>query len=196
MRRRIAYVLPVAALAVLALALVATAESGNKGKGKRAKKVAHASLKSADGSKVAKVRLVERRNGKVAVLVRARGLSPGFHGFHAHEKGVCEPPAFTSAGGHYKRGGQTHGAHAGDMPPLLATDDGKARAEFVTDSFRIRELVAGDGSAIMIHSGRDNLANIPTRYKSGATAGPDEETLKTGDSGSRVACGVVQSKRH
>ena len=195
MRRRIAYVLPVAALGVLALALVATAESGSKGQGKRAKKVAHASLKSADGSAVAKVRLVERRNGKVNVLVRARGLRPGFHGFHVHEKGLCEPTAFTSAGGHYKRGGQTHGAHAGDMPPLLATGDGKARAEFVTDSFHIRELVAGDGSAIMIHAGRDNLANIPDRYKSGTTPGPDEETLKTGDSGSRFACGVVQRKR-
>ncbi|MDQ3587877.1 MAG: superoxide dismutase family protein [Actinomycetota bacterium] len=184
-----------AALSVLALALVTTAESGSKGQGKRAKKVAHASLKSADGSRAAKVRIVERRNGKVVVVVRARGLQPGFHGFHVHEKGVCEPPAFTSAGGHLERDGQDHGAHAGDMPPLLATDDGKARAEFVTDSFHIRQLLAGDGSAIMIHAGRDNLANVPTRYKSGTTAGPDEETLKTGDSGSRVACGVVQRKR-
>ena len=65
----------------------------------------------------------------------------------------------------------------------------------MTDSFGIGELIAGDGSAVMIHSGRDNLANIPSRYSSGATAGPDEETLKTGDSGSRVACGVLQRKR-
>ena len=81
------------------------------------------------------------------------------------------------------------------MPPLLATSDGKARASFVTDAFRVSELVAGDGSAVMIHSDRDNLANIPTRYASGANPGPDEETLKTGDSGSRIACGVVQTKR-
>ena len=195
MKRRIAYVLPAAALGVLGLALVTTAESGSKGKGKRAKTVAQASLKSADGQQVGRVRLLERRNGKVVVNVRAHRLQPGFHGFHVHEKGLCEPPAFTSAGGHYKRDDQAHGAHAGDMPPLLATGDGKARAAFLTDSFRIRELVAGDGSAIMIHAGRDNLANIPSRYRSGTTSGPDEETLKTGDSGGRFACGIVTPKR-
>ncbi len=195
MRRRIAYLLPAAGLAVLGLTLVAAADSGDKRQDRRAKTVAHALLKSADGSAVAKVRLVERRNGKVVVRVRARGLEPGFHGFHVHEKGLCEPRDFTSAGGHHKRDGQAHGAHAGDMVPLLGTGDGKARAEFVTDSFQIGELVAGDGSAIMIHTGRDNLANIPTRYTSGNAAGPDEETLKTGDSGSRLACGVVQSRR-
>ena len=195
MRRRITYLLPAAALAVLGFALVATAQSDNKRKGKRARTVAQASLKSSDGSGVGVVRLVERRNRKVVVVVRAHGLQPGFHGFHVHEKGLCEPPAFTSAGGHHKRDDQTHGAHAGDMPPLVATGDGKARAAFVTDFFRISELVSGDGSAIMIHAGRDNLANIPTRYTSGTTTGPDEETLKTGDSGSRFACGVVQRKR-
>ena len=195
MRRRIAFLLPAAAVASLGLALAATAQSGAKKQAKRAATVAHASLMSADGRTVAKVRLVERRNGKVLVRVRARGLEPGFHGFHVHEKGLCEPPAFTSAGGHHKRDGQAHGAHAGDMPPLLVTRDGKARAAFVTDSFGIGELIAGDGSAVMIHSGRDNLANIPSRYSSGATAGPDEETLKTGDSGSRVARGVLQRKR-
>lgn len=195
MRRRIAILLPAAALALLGLALAATAESGGTAQAKRARTVAHASLTSATGSAVAKVRLVERRNGKVTVLVRARGLQPGFHGFHVHEKGLCEPPDFMSAGGHHKREAQTHGAHAGDMPPLLATGDGKARAAFVIDSFDIGELVAADGSAIMIHSGRDNFANIPDRYTSATTAGPDEETLKSGDSGSRVACGVVRRKR-
>lgn len=195
MRRRIAYLLAVAALAALALALVGTAQSGSKGKAKRERTVAQALLRSADGRAQGKVRLLERRNGKVVVVVRARALQPGFHGFHVHEKGLCEAPAFTSAGGHHKRDDEPHGAHAGDMPPLLATGDGKARAAFVTDLFRVSELVAGDGSAIIIHAGRDNLANIPTRYTSATTTGPDEETLKTGDSGSRVACGVVQRKR-
>lgn len=196
MRRRITYTLPVAAVAVLAaLALVTTAESGSQGERKRAMTVAQASLKSTDGKGAGSVRLVERRIGKVEVVIRARGLQPGLHGFHTHEKGVCEPPSFTSAGGHSKRDDQTHGGHAGDMPPLLATGDGKARATFVTDFFRIRDLLAGDGSAIVIHAGRDNLANIPSRYASGTTTGPDEETLKTGDSGSRFACGVLRRKR-
>ena len=193
--KRIASLIAVAGLAVVLLAVVPAAQSGGKGKKKRGR-MATAALKGADGSAVAKVRLVERRRDSVTVSVHARGLSPGFHGFHIHGKGSCDPPDFSSAGGHHHGEGQGHGAHAGDMPPLLATRDGEARAMFVTDGFRISELVAEDGSAIMIHAGRDNLANIPTRYASGATTGPDEEMLGTGDSGSRFACGVVQTKRH
>ena len=200
MTRRLTIMLATAA-ALLGLGLMATAGSGNKGKDKRKGTAARVMLKSADGRSVAKVRLRERRNGKVAVTVRARGLKPGFHGFHVHEKGLCDGPSFMSAGGHHKQGGQGHGAHAGDMPPLFVSDDGKAQAAFVTDSFRIGELVAGDGSAIMIHVGRDNLANIPTRYHShvpdasSTTFGPDADTLKTGDSGDRFACGLVQTRR-
>jgi len=204
MRRRIAYLLPVAALGVLGLALAASGVSGSdgkgKGKGKHARTVARALLKSADGATVANVRLVERRNGKVAVSVRARGVTPGFHGFHVHESGVCDPPGFMTAGGHHKNADQDHGEHAGDMPPLLAMRGGRARAAFVTDSFHIRDLLAGDGSAIMIHADPDNLANIPNRYHShtpdasSTTLGPDAETLKTGDSGSRFACGVVRTR--
>ena len=200
MRRRLAFLLATAAVAVLGLGVLTTTGSGSKGKEKRAGAAARALLKSADGRAVAKVGLSEQRNGKVTVLVSARGLEPGFHGFHVHEKGLCEPPGFTSAGGHHKHGAQDHGAHAGDMPPLLVTGDGKARTAFVIDSFRIAELVADDGSAVMIHVGRDNLANIPVRYHShvpdasSTTFGPDADTLKTGDAGDRFACGVVQAR--
>ena len=201
MTRRIAFLLPAAAVALLGLGIMATTGSGSKGKEKRTGEAARALLKSADGRTVAKVRLRERRNGKVAVRVHARGLEPGFHGFHVHEKGLCESQGFTSAGGHHKQEGQDHGEHAGDMPPLVVTADGKAGTAFVTDSFRIAELVADDGSAIMIHVGQDNLANIPPRYHShvpdaaSTTFGPDADTLKTGDSGDRFACGLVQARR-
>ncbi len=202
MKKKLALSLPAAALALLALSLGATGVSGGKEKSKRGvARTAVAPLEGADGRRVGLVQLRERRNGQVAVYVRARGLNPGFHGFHVHETGLCQPPDFMSAGGHHKRGSEPHGAHAGDMPPLLVTSDRKARAAFVTDSFRIRDLVAGDGSAFMVHAGSDNLANIPPRYHShtpdpsSTTFGPDAETLKTGDAGGRVACGVVRARR-
>ncbi len=83
------------------------------------------------------------------------------------------------------------------MPPLFVRRGGRASATFAVDSFRIGQLTAGDGSAIMVHADRDNQANVPDRYKSTAStkSGPDEETLKTGDAGDRVACGVVRSRR-
>ena len=60
----------------------------------------------------------------------------------------------------------------------------------VTDRFGVADLLADDdGSAVMVHSGPDNYANIPERY---APEGPDADTLGTGDAGSRLACGVVE----
>jgi superoxide dismutase, Cu-Zn family len=80
-----------------------------------------------------------------------------------------------------------HGAHAGDLPSLLVTEDGEATLATATDRFSIADLRDADGSAVMVHSGADNFANIPARY-----GGPDQETLSTGDAGSRLACGVVR----
>ena len=127
--------------------------------------------------------------------VETDDLPAGFHGFHVHAVGQCVPP-FTSAAGHYNPSGASHGDHAGDMPVLLVNEDGSADLEFTTDRFRVRELFDADGSAIIVHEGRDNLANIPERYHSHTEEvfGPDSATLATGDAGARYACGVVQRK--
>jgi len=48
----------------------------------------------------------------------------------------------------------------------------------------------------MIHADRDNAGNIPDRYATDSgEPGPDEDTLATGDSGDRVACGLARSRR-
>ena len=158
---------------------------------------ARATLINAEGDDVGKVRMTERRGGAVLVVARISDAEPGFHGFHVHETGECDPDApdgpFTSAGGHFAMEGQVHGEHAGDLPSLLVMDDGSATLAFETDSFRIRDLFDSDGSAVMVHAGRDNFANIPERYVSTASGqpGPDEATLATGDAGARSACGVL-----
>jgi Cu/Zn superoxide dismutase len=135
------------------------------------------------------------RDGAVLVSVRAKGLSPGFHGFHIHSVGLCAPADFTSAGGHLAAGDETHGGHDGDMPALLAGADGTAEATFVIDHVTFAQLLDSDASAVVIHASADNYGNIPARYSSstqGAPAtGPDAATLATGDAGARVACGRV-----
>jgi len=149
---------------------------------------ASAKLMNAAGDKVGRVWMHERlRDGSVEVVARVRGLTPGFHGFHIHTVGLCEAPGFTTAGGHFNPAGTTHNAHAGDLPSLLVNDDGTATLATVTDRFSLSELRDADGSAVMVHSGPDNFANIPPRDGT-----PDQETLNTGDSGTRVACGVVR----
>lgn len=152
---------------------------------------ASAKLFSASGQSVGMVTFTTQREGSVNVRVRVQDLPPGFHGFHIHSVGQCTPP-FTSAGGHLAYAGQTHNDHAGDLPVLLVTADGTAEARFTTDRFALDQLFDADGSALIIHANRDNLANIPTdRYD----PDPDSITLATGDAGGRIACGVIESAR-
>jgi superoxide dismutase, Cu-Zn family len=156
---------------------------------------AKADLKSSTGAWVGEVIFKQHRSGgPVTVRVRAHGLEPGFHGFHVHAVGRCEQPSFASAGPHLGAPLQAHDDHRGDLPVLLVRADGGAAAGTMTDRFSIAELRDADGSAVIVHANADNYANIPDRYRSSASGapGPDAETLGAGDSGGRVACGVVR----
>jgi Cu-Zn family superoxide dismutase len=138
--------------------------------------------------------------GGLKVSVEVHGLPPGFHGFHVHAIGVCEPGSvsptdpsmtgdFLSAGGHIGAGATDHGDHAGDLPALYVNRSGNGSLTTVTDAVTRTDLLDGDGSAVMVHAGRDNYANIPERY---APGGPDATTRNTGDAGGRIACGTIK----
>lgn len=150
-------------------------------------------LKNVDGDSIG-IATLAAKSAKSAVDVRVNvsRLQPGFHGFHVHAVGTCTAPDFTSAMGHLKAPDQGHGAHAGDMSSLLVKGNGTATLRLTTDRFRLADLSDGDGSAVMVHAGPDNFANIPPRY---APAGPDQATLDTGDSGARVACGEIAAAK-
>jgi Cu-Zn family superoxide dismutase len=147
-------------------------------------------LKNPAGAAVGTVTL-KQAGARTPVDVRAslRRLQPGFHGFHIHAVGSCVAPDFKSAAGHLKVGDQSHGAHAGDMSSLLVKGNGTATLRLTTDRFTLADLRDADGSAVMVHAAPDNFANIPPRY---APDGPDQETLDTGDSGARLACGELE----
>ena len=194
------------ALVLVAGALLIGGPVGANGKGSSA---LVARLKNAAGADVGTVKL-RSHHGIVRVTARATGLTPGFHGFHVHTTGLCNPQAkdttgatvpFFSAGGHYNPGTKTHGAHAGDMPPLLVMSNGRAELGFTTDRFDVRELTDADGSAIVVHAGPDNLAHVPAATATGSERyhshvdnvfGPDTATRATGDAGARFACGVLR----
>ena len=178
-RRILAGAIALAALTLLVTTAVAQDDDSTR--------PAAADLVSPSGAPVGTVRLSER-DGRIVVAAKVDGLEPGFHGFHVHAIGSCVGPDFASAGGHLNLGGVSHPEHVGDMPVLLVNADGTAKATFGTDRFRLADLFGRDGSAIIVHAGPDNYANIPDRYD----PDPDETTLATGDSGGRVACGVVK----
>jgi Cu-Zn family superoxide dismutase len=195
--RPIRAVAVVAAVASLVLAAgIGVALAGGDGDDGRKDRRAYAVLKNADGDRVG-VAFFRERYDEVEVSAVVWDQTPGFHGFHVHTVGRCDPPTFMSAGGHYNPTGEDHGDHAGDLPSLLIMEDGSARLQFVTDRFSIRDLFDADGSALMVHAGRDNFANIPNRYRSPASppaGGPDPDTLDTGDAGARAACGVIERR--
>jgi len=141
-------------------------------------------LRSAQGGVVGSATLTEGPQG-VRLTVEPSGLAPGRHGMHIHAVGKCDPPAFTSAGGHFNPEGKQHGwmnpagAHAGDLPNLSVALDGTARLEVyvprVTLAAGPQSLFPPGGTALVIHAGPD-----------------DEITDPTGNSGDRIACGVIR----
>lgn len=158
-----------------------------------------ATLVDPEGTEVGTVTFEEAEEG-TEVSVDVSGLPPGFHGFHVHAIGVCEPDSanpsdpsttgdFLSAGGHVGAGDSDHGEHPGDLPTLYVAESGTGSLTVVIDALPLADLTDDDGSAVMVHASRDNYANIPERY---APGGPDEMTLNTGDAGGRIACGPVE----
>ena len=180
------FLVTVALAAIVGIALLSRGgEAGGSSSQEGAK--ARALLLDGSGSQVGSVKL-EQDGDAVKLKIEVNGASPGFHGFHVHTAGACVPP-FTSAGGHYNPLGAAHANHAGDLPVIFVDADGNAEARFATDRFALDDLFDADGSAFILHAGRDNYANIPTdRYD----PDPDTSTLATGDAGSRFACGIIE----
>lgn len=187
------------AIGAASLALNTTTSASAHGDRPRAR----ATLVTTSGVEVGKVVFKGRSHHvssvEVTLFASAAPNLGDFHGFHIHATGVCDPAPsgstnvpFGSAGGHWNPNAAGHGAHTGDMPSVLVNANGKADAEFDTDRFDIGGLLDGDGSAVILHVGRDNFANIPAVYSSDGIAGPNAATLATGDAGGRYACGVVR----
>jgi len=163
-------------------------------------------LNDASGNQVAAA-TIEFQGGYATVTVQTTGagkLTPGFHGLHIHKVGKCEPNSvaptggapgdFLSAGAHFQASGHTGHPASGDLASLQVREDGTAMLVTTTDAFTKDDLLAGDGTALIIHADSDNFANIPPdRYQQvvGGAAGPDDMTMATGDAGKRVACGVI-----
>jgi Cu-Zn family superoxide dismutase len=170
-----------------------------------------AEINAADGSQVAAATIEFKDDDGFAIItvqtVVPGLLSPGMHGMHIHAVGKCEansvgpsggaPGDFLSAGGHLQAGGSAaHPSHGGDLSSLQVRGDGTAMLVTTSNAFDRADLLDGGGTAIIIHESADNFANIPAdRYQQidGGATGPDAVTLATGDSGKRVACGVISA---
>src|SRR3569833_4318494 len=119
-----------------------------------------AEIRSPAGKTVGSLRIEDQGLHKSKITVTVKDLPAGYHGFHVHKKGICDARSidpktgspFYSAGPHFDLGEHSHPSHSGALPPLLVARDGTGRATIVTDRFRMRRLLDGDGSAILLRA--------------------------------------------
>jgi Cu-Zn family superoxide dismutase len=141
---------------------------------------ATATLKPTTGNTAAGTVTFTQKGDKVVVAANVTGLSPGPHGFHVHEKGDCSAPDGTSAGGHFNPAGKAHGDpgapdhHAGDMPQLVADAGGRATLSAELSPMTIGGANDIIGKSVVVHKDVD-----------------DFKTQPAGNSGARIACGVI-----
>jgi Cu-Zn family superoxide dismutase len=142
---------------------------------------ATATLAPTAGNIAAGTVIFTQKGDKVTLNAKVSGLAPGGHGFHVHEKGDCSAPDGASAGGHFNPTNKPHGSphtpdhHAGDMPMLQADASGNATLSTDLDVITIGGGAADIvGKSVIVHKDAD-----------------DFKTQPTGNSGARVACGII-----
>ena len=129
--------------------------------------------------------VLSQEGGGLRIILDVAGLAAGDHAVHIHEVGRCDPPAFESAGAHFNPTKAEHGTsnprgpHAGDLPDVTVNTDGKGHMEVTAKLVTLNKkapasLLDVDGSAIVIHERAD-----------------DKRTEPAGESGARIACGVI-----
>ena len=151
----------------------------------RGNTVAVATLGPKSGTQVTGTATFTQQGDKVQVVVNAKSLSPGKHGIHVHEKGDCSASDASSAGPHFAPvSGEQHAGptdanhHAGDLGNIEADADGNGTLTITTDSLSVGKGVTDViGKALIIHGDPDDLKTQPS-----------------GNSGGRIACGVIEVK--
>ena len=117
----------------------------------------------------------------VRIHAEIAGLTPGKHGFHVHEFGDCSAADFSSAGAHFNPTNQPHAGpdaaarHEGDMGNVEADASGNAKLDYVDHQISLaNDGKSAIGRSVVVHAKADDLKTQPS-----------------GDSGARIACGVI-----
>lgn len=147
------------------------------------RRLASATLSQANGSPAGTV-IVTAAGDKVRIAIAVVGLPQGPHGMHLHTVGKCEAPGFTSAGPHLNPHSAQHGtanpagSHLGDLPNITASSLGAGAISATLPGTRAdleAALFDADGTAVVVHADADDYRTDPS-----------------GNSGMRIACGVLK----
>lgn len=124
----------------------------------------------------------------VRIIVELSNLPPATYALHIHQKAACENPKFETAGEHFNPYNKQHGflnsagPHAGDLPNIQVSSDGKVLDTIITDLLTLRKgaknsLLTKEGTSIIVHSSPDDYLTQPS-----------------GSSGERIACGIIKEQ--
>jgi Cu-Zn family superoxide dismutase len=161
----------------MALGLLGTAGCGDK------VTTAAATLMSPTGSPLGTVTITQTGSAQqVQVAIALTGAPAGKHGAHLHDVGKCDPPDFMTAGGHFNPTGQMHGDpnqnihHSGDFGNIDVGADGTGTLSVTTTTLSLSsdQVTYAANHAFIIHQSADDLVTQPT-----------------GNSGARIACGII-----
>lgn len=171
---------------VLALAMAGCMTDGTRSADAQADEHpgAVANLRDASGRDVA-ISEIGQENGELYVVIDATGMAPGRYAAHIHAVGRCDAPGFASAGAHWNPTGRTHGfdaatgSHMGDLPNIAINSRGRGAVAFQIQNASLRggpnALLDADGASVVIHADEDDFQTDPS-----------------GNSGGRIACGVIR----
>jgi Cu-Zn family superoxide dismutase len=172
--------------AVCGLAVVGLAGSGVAAT-TQAQKPLKVAIVGSHGEAAGEATFKTVKNG-VKVTIKLKGLPVGQHGVHIHTNAVCDAPDFKGAGGHFNPDAKQHGYlnamghHNGDLPSSITVGEGNTgEASFVLTSISLdpaapNSLFLNGGTSIVVHEKAD-----------------DEKTDPSGNSGNRIACGVIKN---
>ena len=148
------------------------------------------------------VEFIEKKNDKIDIKLDIKGLSPGLHGFHIHTTGDLRKGC-NSLCSHFNpynvlHGGiddDIHSRHIGDLGNILVNDKGIAKYTFTDKLIKLRGKRNIIGRSVVIHELEDDLGlgGLEITDDNNIVVNQEiyNESSKTGNAGSRIACGVI-----
>ena len=122
---------------------------------------------------------------KTLIKIKLSGVSEGLHGFHIHKTGDLREQC-TSLCSHYNPYNKNHGGlndnecHVGDLGNIIADKNKNVKMKIKSNFIKLRGNKSIIGRSLIIHEDPDDLGK-----------GKNEDSLKTGNSGKRIACGII-----